>query len=462
MTNLRLPQWTVSVPPSRGLRSANEWFRPRLNPFFQPLLVAACLVFLAQPLAAQGLPEGNPEDLGLSSDRLQRVEELITGAIEQEEIAGAVALIARRGRIAFIDAFGMADIDDREPMEVDTLFRIASMTKPVTSLAVMMLYEEGHFFLDDPISKYIPGFSDPQILAASLGNVETSASETEITIQQLLTHTSGISYRFMSDGSAREAVARLYRDAGVSDGLSETQGQIADLSDKLGGLPLLFEPGSQFAYGLSIDVLGHLVEIISGMTLAEFFHARIFQPLGMQDTHFYLEDDDVERLASVYLSSDNGGIRELGEDPVDNGYLVYSGSYPYGRSRTYFSGGAGLVSTASDYARFLQMFLNGGELEGARLLSPRTVEMMTRNSIGTLMVGPGLKFGLGFAIVEDPGVSGASMSQGSYYWGGFFNTRFFVDPSEELIGIFMSQRYPRDGGRIRDKFINVVYQAIVD
>ncbi len=423
-----------------------------------------CLVLsgvLAGELATgQGLPAADPETVGLSSQRLERIEALIDRAIDAEDIAGAVALVARRGRIAYFESVGMADIDDGEPMTTDTIFRIASMTKPVTSLAVMMLHEEGHFLLSDPVSRFIPELGDLDVLVAMDGSSETAGAEREITIQQLLTHTSGISYRFATGTPARDAIARFYVDAGISDGLTQTQGEISDLSRKLGTVPLMFEPGTQYQYGLSIDVLGHLVEVVSGVTLAEFFEQRIFEPLGMRDTHLFIDDD--ERLASVYVPDDRGGIRELGDEPVEIGALVYSASFHFKGPRTYFSGGAGLVSTASDYVRLLQMFLNGGELDGVRLLSPTTVELMTRSGTGDLSVSPGRKFGLGFAIIEDPGRAGVPHSPGSYYWGGFFNTRFFVDPSEELIGVFLSQRYPRDAGSIRDRFMNVVYQAIVD
>lgn len=426
------------------------------------VILPAWLVFLSGIAGAQGLPQGDPQALGFSTARLHRVENIVTRAVEKGEIAGAVALIARRGEIAFLQSFGMADMDDRKPMGVDTIFRIASMTKPVTSLAVMMLYEEGHFLLSDPVSDYIPELKNLRVLKADTDGVETTAAVSEITIRQLLTHTSGISYRFISSGAQREKIARLYAEAGVSDGLSETDGRIADLSRRLGELPLLFEPGEQFAYGLSIDVLGHLVEVISGMTLEEYFVSRIFEPLAMTDTHFYLDDDKVGRLAAVYTSTKKGGMRELGNEAVVKDYLVYSATYPYQGPRTYFSGGAGLVSTISDYVRFLQMFLDGGELDGVRLLSPTTVTMMTRNNIGDLNVGPGTKFGLGFAVLEDPGLAGNPGSAGSYFWGGFFNTQFFVDPAEELIGIIMTQRFPPDRGNVRQKFVNGAYQAIVD
>lgn len=428
-----------------------------------PRLCLALLgIFAAQLAAGQGLPAAEPEAVGLSSERLARIEALIEQAIEEEAIAGAVALVARRGRVAYLEPVGMADIDSGEPMAIDTIFRIASMTKPITSLAVMMLHEEGHFLLTDPVSGFISELGDLQVLATGGASGKTVPAVGEITIQHLLTHTSGISYGFASDTLPRQIISRAYRDAGVSDGLSQTEGVIADLSRQLGTVPLLFEPGSQYQYGLSIDVLGHLVEVVSGMPLAEFFERRIFGPLGMVDTHFYLDDAKVGRLASVYVPDAGGGMRELGDEPVERGTVVYSASYHFKGPRTYFSGGAGLVSTAADYVRLLQMFLNGGELDGVRLLSPTTVELMTRNGIGDLSVGPGRKFGLGFAIVEDPGRAGVPHSPGSYYWGGFFNTRFFVDPSQELIGIFLSQRYPRDAGNIRDRFMSVVYQAVVD
>jgi len=343
---------------------------------------------------------------------------------------------------------------------VDTLFRIASMTKPVTSLAVMMLFEEGHFLLTDPIANYIPEYGNAQILVPSPTAVEIQAAASDITIQQLLTHTSGISYGFMSETETRGYLARLYRTAGISDGFENTEGVISDLSYQLEGLPLLFEPGTEFAYGLSTDVLGHFVEVISGLSLAEFFDTRIFEPLGMTDSHFYLDGDGVERLAAVYSSAPDGSIREVDEGPIDEGYLSYSVNYPYQGSQSYYSGGAGLVSTAGDYARLLQMFLNNGELDGVRLLGRKTVELMTSNNIGALDAGRGLKFGLGFAIVDNPGVSGGTRSRGTYYWGGIFHTRFFVDPSEQLIGIFMAQRQPRDAATVRDRFINVAYQAI--
>ena len=424
------------------------------------MLLSLCIGYAFAPnaLLAQEIQITSPDQVGLSSVRLQRIDHVIEEAIEEQIIAGAVALVARYGQIALMKSYGMADIADAKPMRHDDLFRIASMTKPITSLAIMMLYEEGHFFLTDPVSLFIPEFENPRILSE---DSESSESKREITIQQLLTHTSGISYKFISNTNRRARLSQMYKDSGISDGLSETDSKIADLSSKLGKLPLLFEPGSEFAYGLSIDVLGHLVEVVSGMSLTEFFENRIFKPLGMIDTHFYLPNSKLERLTALYSPGEDGSIHEVTE-PVEDGYVSFSPTYHHSEPQTYYSGGAGLVSTAPDYLRLLQMFLNGGELNGIRLLSPKTVQMMTRNNIGSLSVEPGIKFGLGFAIVEEPSMTGDSKSQGTYYWGGIFNTRFFVDPDEALIGIFMSQRIPRDSGRLRDRFVNTVYQAIVE
>jgi CubicO group peptidase (beta-lactamase class C family) len=422
--------------------------------------LAAMLAF-ALPLRAQGLPDGDPEALGFSVERLERVGSLINESIDRREIAGAVALIARHGEVALAESYGFADIDDNEPMRADTLFRIASMTKTVTSVAVMMLYEEGRFFLNDPIAKYIPAFVDMRVLA-DVDGADTVPAERPITIHHLLTHTAGLSYAFLNGSRQLESLARLYPENDVSDGLRETDGVIGDLSYELGGLPLLFQPGTQWSYSIAIDVLGHLVEVVSGMTLAEFFDTRIFEPLEMHDTAFFIDAREARRLASVYVPDGHGGLRELGNEKVVEGYHTYTASYPYGGPDTYFAGGAGLTSTIGDYARFLQMLLNKGELDGVRLLSPTTVDMMTRNNIGDLESSPGMGFGYGFAVVTDPARAVDWRAPGAYHWGGFFNTRFFVDPAQELIGIFMSQQRPEDPGHISDRFIGTVYQAIVD
>jgi CubicO group peptidase (beta-lactamase class C family) len=335
-------------------------------------------------------------------------------------------------------------------MREDTIFRIASMTKPITSVAVLMLHEEGRFQLDAPIARFIPEFEHPEIVVRSTNDpreFERVPAQREITIRHLLTHTSGISYGF----SDVPPLTRLYAEAEVSDGLVQTEGTIGQGIRRLAKQPLLHEPGTAWKYGLSTDVLGRLVEVVSGKTLAKFFEEDIFAPLGMKDTHFFLPEEKVSRLASVYRLRD-GNLRELPVEPIEEGPVVFSASYHYQGPRTYFSGGAGLVSTVDDYYRFCQMLLNGGELDGARLLEPETVREMTTNQIGELSVGDG-KFGFGFSIETKDTV-------GAFGWGGFFFTSFWIDPESEAIGIFMAQLWPNQRARVDDDFRSAVNRAI--
>jgi CubicO group peptidase (beta-lactamase class C family) len=338
------------------------------------------------------------------------------------------------------------------------------MTKPITSVAVMMLYEEGHFLLSDPVSKYIPEFKNPRVLAPESGEDSDSTSpatvpaKSEITIRHLLNHTSGITYNWNGK------LGKVYNEAGVTNGFVQTDSTIGEKMKTLAGLPLLHHPGEAFEYGLSVDVLGYLVEVVSGMTFDEFLHKRIFEPLGMKDTHFFIPEEKLSRLAAVYKRTSEGAIERLPEEPIVEGTNIYSTSYPYQGPRSYFSGGAGLSSTTSDYARFLQMMLNGGELDGVRLLSPKTVKLMTSNTIGDLYSWRWLgdKFGLGFAIRTERGSHGEIESNGTYLWGGFFYTWFWVDPEEEMIYIFMSQLHPAGGLTLNNKFKVLVCQSIVD
>ena len=420
---------------------------------------------------AQGLPTVAPSDVGLSEARLGRLEEVVQGYVDDEAVAGAVTLIARKGGQAHVRAYGMANRASGRPMRPDTIFRIASMTKPVTSVAVMMLYEEGRFKLNDPVGQYLPALASLSVLTPSDGGGEPYSREPArrpVTIRHLLTHTSGIGYRFLGDlgaSPAQRALSELYRDAGVADGLAEHDGTIEGLVTALGHLPLLHEPGAAFSYGLSDDVLGRLVEVLSGVTFDEFLRTRLFEPLGMHDTYFYLPAGKADRLASLYAPNASGGLDEV-EGTVEGAHLIYSATYSTGAHRTNFSGGAGLSSTVYDYARFLQMLLNGGALNGVRILSPVTVDLMTTDHIGDVPAGsvvqPGSAgFGLGFAIRGRPGADGEIGSEGAYYWSGFFNTTFWVDPTEELIGILMTQIFP-SASDIQERFRIMAYQAIVE
>ncbi len=432
----------------------------RVRVFLTPFLVG---LFFVSSIWAQGLPTAVPEDVGMSSQLLLRIDELMQHAVDQSQISGTVVLIGRCGKIAYFKSFGTMD-EGNKPMATDAMFRIASMTKPVTSVAVMMLWEEGRFLLNDPVSKYLPEFKNPMVLVpeeSDEAKYHLIPARREITIRHLLNHTSGITYAFWG----RKHLTGLYRDAGVPNGLMQTKGTIADGVRTLARMPLLHHPGEAWEYGLNTDVLGRLVEVVSGMPLDQFFQERIFRPLQMADTHFFPPADKVARLAAVYTSNERGGIRKLPDGTVEIGLTIFSTDFHYEGPKTYFSGGAGLVSTASDYARFLQMLLNGGEFEGARLLGPKTVDLMTRNHVGDFDVylrDDGYGFGLGFAVLVDPDKSGRIESRGEFNWGGFFYTRFWVDPQEELIGIMMAQLRPYNHLDIDEKLRVLTYQAIID
>jgi CubicO group peptidase (beta-lactamase class C family) len=408
--------------------------------------------------AANGLPRAQPEAVGMSSERLKRIRAAVEQSVAQGRIAGAVTLVMRRGKVAHLEAVGMSDREAQRPMREDAIFRIASMTKAVTSVAAMILVEDGKLLLNDPVSKFVPEFKGAQVAVPSEDKKSYTLvpARSEISIRHLLTHTSGITYRF----SGTEPWARVYQDAGVVDGLIEAEGTMGDNVKKLAKLPLMHQPGEKYSYGLNTDVLGYVVEVVSGMSLDEFFRARIFAPLKMADTHFTLPAEKLPRLAEVYQQQADTSIKAMGASRVTTGYLHYSATYPLQRPRAFFSGGAGLVSTAGDYARFLQMLLGGGELDGARVLGRKTVELMTVNHVGDLFGAQG--FGLGFSVVRDVGKGSEPSSVGTYGWGGFFYTNFIVDPKEQMIAIFMSQLYPANDVKLHERFRSLAYQAIVD
>lgn len=415
------------------------------------------------PLCAQELPTATPEEIGLSSERLGRIDRFIQASVDQGQIPGAVFLIFRHGSVGYLKSFGIMD-EGGKSMATNTMFRIASMTKAVTSVAAMMLMEEGRLLLNDPVSKYLPEFRNPTVLVPDEPGGQTYhlvPAKREITVRHLLSHTSGISYGFWG----RPHLEKIYKDAGVSDGLIPTEGTIAEGVRTLARLPLMNQPGEAWEYGLNTDVLGRLVEVVSGMPLDRFFQERIFDPLAMTDTHFFMPTEKLNRLAAVYTPAETGGVRKLPEGTVTMGATVFATNFHYKGSRTYFSGGAGLVSTASDYARFLALLLSGGELEGVRLLSPKTVALMTANHVGDLDVylrDKGYGFGLGFAVLVDPAASGRIESRGEYNWGGFFYTRFWVDPEEDLLAVMMCQLRPYTHLDFDQKLRILTYQALVD
>ena len=397
-------------------------------------------------LATQELETVPPESVGFSAERLERVRAFVANEMEQRRISGSVTLVARGDKVVFFEAAGMADIDAASPMKTDAIFRIRSMTKPIVSLAVLMLHEQGHYLLDDPVSKFIPELAKLRVVTseATPDNVVTVPAERDITILDLLTHRAGMAYGFVNQGP----VGELYRRAE----LESWSGSSRELVERLAELPLARQPGRVHEYSHATDVLGRLVEVVSGQRLDVFLNERILAPLGMTDTHFYLPEYKAERFVTLYRSSESGPLESVetaAESPVVVG------------PRRFFGGGGGLVSTASDYYRFLRLLLNRGEHDGVRLVSTKTIDLMTEDHVGhEIGIHPGYGFGLGFAVRQPRGgvVLG---SEGEYTWGGIDNTVFWVDPREKLILIFMTNATPYDLHQ-RWYFKTAVYQAIVE
>jgi CubicO group peptidase (beta-lactamase class C family) len=425
---------------------------------FRSLLLILALVALPTGVLPQGLPTAPASEVGLSREGLARLDAFANRLVKGGEIAGAVLLLARRGRVAHLESYGYADLESEKAMPEDAIFRICSMSKPIVSVAAMMLYEEGHFLLDDPVARFLPEFEKPQVIVPVGESYGLVPAENPITIRHLLTHTSGISYRFFG----LPIIADLYAEAGITDGLSETDLDLAENVRRIASQPLLHEPGERFSYGLNTDVLGRLVEVVSGVSLGEFLEQRVFSPLRMGDSGFRVPEEKLGRVPAIYRSDRGEALERLPEGIHEEDHVVFSPGYPYRGPRRYESGGGGLVSTASDYARFAQMLLNGGELEGARLLSRKTVELMTADH---LLGRPGSEdngFGLGVSVAHAPGQSGEIVSEGTWGWSGFYTTNFWIDPEEELIGVVLTQTYPFNGGRVLDRLRTVAYTAIAD
>jgi CubicO group peptidase (beta-lactamase class C family) len=401
-----------------------------------------------------------PENVGLSSERLARIDRhLERRYLDQKKIAGALTLIARRGRVAYLSPLGMMDLERGRPMREDTLFRIYSMTKPITSVALMTLYEHGHFRLEDPVHKFIPAWRNLAVYQGGNHPVFiTSPVQRPMTVRDLLTHTAGLTYGFME----RTNVDRAYRRLGIG----ERTGTLRETIDKLAGLPLEFSPGTRWNYSVATDVLGHLVEVISGKAFDVFLKEELFEPLGMRDTAFWVPPEKLERFATNYSRGPDKALRI--EDAPETS--------PYAKPATYLSGGGGLVSTAADYLRFCQMLLGGGELDGARILGRKTIELMTLNhlpggrDIAELNVGGqfsqveyrGVGFGLGFSVTLDLARAQVVGSPGEYAWGGAASTAFWIDPREELVVVFMTQLMPSRTYNFRGQLKSLIYPALVD
>ena len=437
----------MSIPvPHRSIR-----FISRVS--LAPVIVG----LLAVSLMGAVVPVGTPESVGLSAERLQRINQVIQRAIDANEISGAVTIVSRRGHVAHFEAQGLMDIEARTPMRKDTIFPIASMSKPITGVAVLMLIEEGKVRLRDPVSRYIPEFRDTQVAIrkpasrgpgarsrgqAAAAEIYTVPAHREITVRDLMTHTSGLG----SGGAAASETARIAP--------RRSSDNLANYIPTLGAAPLDFQPGTQWAYsGLAgIDTLGRIVEVASGLTFDEFLRQRIFEPLGMKDTAFFPAKDRMPRVVTLYNRTPNGLAPREVPGWVD--------------TTTLFSGGGGLWSTAEDYLQFAQMLVNGGALGGTRLLGLRTVDLMASNHVGDLFANAGatggragMGFGLTVDVVLDAVKARQHRSTGSFGWGGAFGTNFWVDRAEEMTGVLMVQT---PGGSLRADFQNAVMQAIID
>jgi len=428
----------------------------------RPTWLLALLVVLlwASPATApaahaQTLTQATPEDVGFSAERLDRLSALLQDYVDRGRLPGGVALVAREGQVAHLEAFGARNRETDAPMQENTIFRIASQTKALVSVGVMMLQEQGELLLSDPVGQYLPAFQETTVaVPQDSGGYEVVPAERPITIRDLLTHTAGVDY---GTGVAQDR----WEDAGITgwyfaDRTEPVRATVARMAD----LPFSAQPGAAWVYGYSTDILGALIEAVSGQSLADFLDTRLFTPLGMTDTHFYLPPSKEERLAVVYSLTDSTGLERA---PTPGG-MVGQGAYVDG-PRVSYSGGAGLLSTASDYARFLQMLLNGGTLDGARLLSPTSVELMTVDHVGDLspdFFGEGVGFGLGFYVVEDVGARGTPGSVGEFGWGGAYHSVYWVDPEEELVVVYLTQVIPAGGLDDHGKLRALVYQALVE
>jgi CubicO group peptidase (beta-lactamase class C family) len=399
---------------------------------------------------------GYPGDISSNIQGLKNIDRLIQRSINDNEIPGAVAIILKNNQILYHKSFGFSDKDSKSLMEKNSIFRIASMTKAITSVGIMMLAEDGKILLSDPVSKYISEFNNPTVIESidiSSGKIlKTIPASREIQIIDLLTHTSGIGYPFIPSN-----LDRSYREGDIFDGLTAKPIILSELIRNLSRQPLLFEPGSSYAYGLNNDVLGYVIEIIAGMTLDSFFKKMIFEPLKMDDTYFYLPEEKESRLVTLYAGNEDKDIKK--SDGTESDIYLDNPNYPISGAKTMFSGGAGLSSTAYDYSLFLSMLLNEGKYDEQRLLSQNSVKLMRTALIDTDSDGNS-DFGLGFDVITHPKQSNELSSVGSYSWGGAFYTTYWIDPQNKLIGIFMSQVRPYNHLSVATEFKNLVYQSI--
>ena len=424
-----------------------------MKKYFSILLFVLAPILIQAQSSSVLTPQGKQPLQGISADRLAKLDQMLDEAVSSNQVPGLVAMVVKDGKIVYHSAKGMADVASGQAMAKDQIFRIASQTKAITSTAVMMLWEEGKFKLDDPISKYIPEFANPQVLAGfrySDTTFTTKPSTKEITIRHLLTHTSGIGYGVI-DGN--EQMKMIYGKAGIVDLYTTRDVKISDNIKKLAKLPLHHEPGAKFTYSEGLDVLGYLIEIVSGMPFDQFLQTRIFAPIGMTNTGFYLNETQGEKLVTIHRKVNN----QWESFPT----TFYDPNYPKTGAKTFFSGGAGLSSTAEDYAKFLQMYLNGGSYNGTQFLSSTTIQTIMSNQVGDLLGNGGKDYGLAFGLVDTIGVAqGGIGSLGTFDWGGYFNTQYFADPVTKTIGILMKQTQGNTGDETSWKFRQMVFTSV--
>lgn len=404
------------------------------------------------------LPLVSPEQVGLSAARLARISGWMRGWVDSGKLPGMTVCVMRKGQLAFAETYGKADVERNKPMRPDTIVRIYSMTKPLTSTAIMMLYEEGRFQLDEPISKFIPAFKNPRVYAGgSRGKINSVPAEREITFRDLLTHTSGLTYGFMES----TPVDAVYRDQKIDFGTATAS--LADVIERLAAVPLIAQPGKAWNYSVATDVLGYLVQVISGQPFDVFLREKVLKPLGMLDTDFIVAKDKQERFATCYMPGKDGKLAVM-DDPTKSTYLA---------PRKGYSGGGGLAGTAGDYLRFCKFMLNKGELDGVRLLGRKTIELMTSNHLPGDMADMGMPrfselpyygigFGLGFSVMINPAKAQILGTAGEYAWGGAASTAFWCDPAEDMAVVLLTQLYPSSTYPIRRDLRVLTYQAIVD
>ena len=428
------------------------------NTYRKYLLLVVLTTFFISSSTSQTFRNVRPETVGMSSDRLERLTHQLESYVESKKLSGGVALVLKKGKAAYFHSFGYRDLKSQDPMEKDDIFRIASQTKAIISVGIMILQERGQLLIQEPVGNFIPEFNKTTV---AVTNEEEGYSVVDvtrkITIRDLLTHTAGIGWGF---GPAKERWEKAdimgwyfaHRDEPIQETVNRTA-----------GLPMDAQPGVRFVYGLSTDILGALIEVISGQPLDQFLQNNIFDPLNMKDTHFYLPPDKNDRLASVYSSSESGITLSANPGERVGASMIGQGHYVNGPRKS-FSGGAGLLSTAEDYGAFLQMMLNGGTLNKKRIISQNTVNLMTVDHIGGIDFPweNGLGFGLGFYILKDLGARGTPGSVGEYGWVGAYHSIYWVDPKEALVVVYFTQLIPAQDIDDHDKLRTLIYQAIID